>query len=38
MAGIKGVKHYPEEIKEAVREERKQGASLKSLSKKYGVK
>ena len=37
MAGMKGVKHYPQAIKEAVREERKQGASLKSLSKKYGV-
>ncbi|MEG1641421.1 MAG: hypothetical protein RR284_10945 [Ruthenibacterium sp.] len=37
MACNKGIKHYPQALKEAVREDRKQGASLRSLSKKHEV-
>lgn len=37
MSGKMGVKRYPETMKEMVRKEREQGASLKGLSKKYGV-
>ncbi|MEG1447651.1 MAG: hypothetical protein RSC58_10375 [Ruthenibacterium sp.] len=37
MAYSKGRTHYSQALKKAVREERKQGASLKSLSKKYGL-
>ena len=37
MSGKKGIKHYPEEIKEQVRQEYENGASMSSLSMKYGV-
>ena len=37
MAGKKGMKHYPKELKERVRQEYAAGASMNSLSRKYGV-
>ena len=37
MAGKKGIKHYPSKLKEEVCREYKNGASMKSLSRKYGV-
>ena len=37
MANRKGVKHYPEELKRQIREEHESGASMHSLSRKYGV-
>jgi len=37
MAGKKGMKHYPEEVKERVRLEYEAGESMSALSRKYGV-
>ena len=37
MSGKKGMKHYPEELKEQVRQEYESGASMRSLSRKYGI-
>lgn len=37
MSGKKGMQHYPEEFKEQIRREIAQGASLKSVHRKYGV-
>ena len=37
MSGKKGMGRYSEEIKGRIAADRKQGASIKSLSKKYGV-
>lgn len=37
MAGKKGMKHYPESLKEQIRQEFRQGASLHGLQRKYGV-
>ena len=37
MSGKKGIKQYPEEFKEQVRQEYENGASMSSLSRKYGV-
>lgn len=37
MAGKKGMKHYPEELKERVRIEYEAGESMHALSRKYGV-
>ena len=37
MAGKKGMKHYPEELKKRIREEYDEGVSMGSLSRKYGV-
>ena len=37
MSGKKGIKHYPEELKEEVRQEYENGASMSSLRRKYGV-
>ncbi len=37
MSGKKGMKHYPEEIKEQIRLEYEQGISLNSISRKYGI-
>lgn len=37
MAGKKGMKQYPEAIRQRIREEYKQGAGLRELSRKYGV-
>ena len=37
MAGKKGMKHYPESLKEQIRQEFRQGASLHGLQRKYGA-
>lgn len=37
MAGKKGMKHYPKELKEQVRLEYEGGESMHALSRKYGV-
>ena len=37
MSGKKGINHYTEERKEQVRQEYENGASMSSLSRKYGV-
>lgn len=37
MSGKKGMKHYSESIKEQIRQEYKDGASLSGLQRKYGV-
>ena len=37
MGNKKGQKHYPQSIKEEIVAEYKQGASLLSLHKKYGI-
>ena len=37
MAGKKGMKHCPEELKERVRLAYEGGESMRSLSRKYGV-
>ena len=37
MAGVKGMKHYPESFKLRIKEEHDAGASLNSLCKKYGI-
>ena len=37
MAGKKGMKHYPKELKEQVRLEYEGGESMHALSWKYGV-
>ena len=37
MAGIKGMKHYPEIFKMQIKREHDAGASLNSLCKKYGI-
>ena len=37
MSGRKGMKHYPESFKMQVKREHDEGASLKSLCKKYGI-
>jgi transposase-like protein len=37
VSGKKGMKHYPEELKEQVRQEYESGASMRSLSRKYGI-
>ncbi len=33
----KGMKHYPEELKQQIRQEYEAGESMNSLSRKYGV-
>lgn len=38
MAGKKGMRHYPESLKEQIRQEHKTGASLTGLQRKYGVR
>ena len=37
MAGRKGMKHYPESFKLQIKKEHEAGASMKGLSKKYGI-
>ena len=37
MSGRKGMVHYSEEIKEKIRMEWKKGASIRGLSRKYGM-
>jgi transposase len=37
MSGRKGVGHYSEELKEQIIQENKSGASVKGLSKQYGI-
>lgn len=37
MSGRKGMKAYPEEIKEKVRQEFKTGSSQQEISRKYGI-
>ena len=37
MSGKKGMKRYPEEIKEEIRERIKTGSSQKELSQEYGI-
>ena len=37
MSGKKGMKKYPEEIKEQIRQEYKCVASIHSLQRKYGI-
>ena len=37
MSGKKGMKHYPEEFKEQIRQEYESGASMYSLERKYGI-
>lgn len=37
MSGKKGMKHYPESIKEQIRQEYKAGAGLRNLERKYGI-
>ena len=37
MAGIKGMKHYPESFKLQIKQEYDAGASMKSLHRKYGI-
>lgn len=37
MSGKKGMAHYSEETKAHIRQEHKQGRSVKSLSKQYGI-
>ncbi len=37
MSGKKGMKHYPMEFKEQVRQEYEAGASMRSLERKYGI-
>ena len=38
MAGKKGMKHYPKELKEQIRLEYEAGESMHALSRKYGVR
>ena len=37
MSGKKGMKHYSEAVKEEVRRRRKEGESLRSISREVGV-
>ena len=37
MSGKKGMKHYPEQLKEEIRKLAEEGASQKELSREYGV-
>ena len=37
MAGKKGMKHYPEAIREEIVNKQKTGQSVNSLSKEYGI-
>ena len=37
MSGKKGMKHYPDSIKEQIRKEHEAGASLSGLQRKYGI-
>ena len=37
MSGKKGMKHYPEQLKEEIRIRAKEGASVRELSREYGV-
>ncbi|MEG0691835.1 MAG: hypothetical protein RR444_02010 [Oscillospiraceae bacterium] len=37
MSGKKGMKKYPEEIQEQIRQEYKSGFSMHSLQRKYGI-
>lgn len=37
MSGKKGMKHYPEELKEEIRIRVEEGASIRELSREYGV-
>ena len=37
MSGKKGMRHYPEELKEQVKTEHEKGWSLSALSRKYGI-
>lgn len=37
MSGKKGMRHYPESLKQQIREEYAQGSGQRYLSRKYGV-
>lgn len=37
MSGKKGMRHYPESLKQQIREEYGQGSGQRFLSRKYGV-
>lgn len=37
MAGKKGMKEYPESIRNEIRQKQENGQSVKSLSKEYGI-
>ncbi len=37
MAGKKGMKKYPESIRNEIRQKQENGRSVKSLSKEYGI-
>lgn len=37
MSGIKGMKHYPENIKNEIRLKQQDGQSVCALSKEYGI-
>ena len=37
MAGKKGIKRYPESIKNEIRQKQEKGQSVKSLSREYGI-
>ena len=37
MAGKKGMKKYPESIRNEIRQKQENGQSVKSLSKEYGI-
>lgn len=37
MSGVKGMNHYPEEVKNEIRRAYQEGQSVKSLSKIYGI-
>lgn len=37
MSGKKGMSHYPESLKEQIRQEHKAGASIRGLQRKYAI-
>jgi transposase-like protein len=37
MSGKKGMKHYPDSLKEQIVQDYKQGYSIKELHRKYGI-
>ena len=37
MSGKKGMKHYPAEVREKIRDEHEKGSSVNSLSRKYAI-
>ena len=37
MSGKKGMRHYPESLKQQIREEYAQGSGQRFLSRKYGI-